>query len=117
MVLWEALQHPSLHRLLEVYWDEEGAQWCLVSEYDAELEDLFNFVDRAGPLPDRDAAAVVRQLTRLCYHLTLLDIDHRDLKDENVLYNPRTRQIKLIDFGSAARLSPAPYTAYRGTDV
>ena len=44
-------------------------------------------------------------------------MDHRDLKDENILYNPRTKEIKLIDFGSASLLPITSYDSYQGTDV
>ena len=60
---------------------------------------------------------MIQQLVRLSYYFTLLDIDQRDIKDENILYNPRTKHIKVIDFGAAAKLSSAPYTEFRGTDV
>jgi serine/threonine-protein kinase len=35
-------------------------------------------------------------------------IVHRDLKPENVMYDPATRQVKLLDFGIAADTGAAP---------
>jgi serine/threonine protein kinase len=35
-------------------------------------------------------------------------IVHRDLKPENVMYNPATRQVKLLDFGIATDTDMAP---------
>ena len=43
----------------------------------------------------------------------------RDINDENILYNPATIQMKLIDLGTAGRISAprVPYTSFRGTEV
>ena len=46
-----------------------------------------------------------------------LGIDHRDIKDENILYNSENRRIKLIDFGSASSTENQPYKRLQGTDV
>ena len=54
---------------------------------------------------------------QVVHYLVSCGIDHRDIKDENILLNPTTLQIKLLDFGSASKLSPDPYTTYQGTDV
>ena len=44
-------------------------------------------------------------------------VDHRDLKDENLLVNPDNFHVKLIDFGSASQLTERAYTRFQGTDV
>ena len=115
LLLWETLSHPNIVKLLEVYKDVDT--WYLVMEYNPGFEDLFNYVDRTISLSSRDSANIIRQLVNVVYYLTLQNIDHRDLKDENILYNPTTKQIKLIDFGASAQLSPHPYNFLRGTDV
>jgi serine/threonine protein kinase len=117
LVLWESLSHPNIVNLLEVYRDAEKNTWCFVMEYNLGFEDLFDYVDRNRSLPTRESADIIRQLVKVVYYLTLQNIDHRDLKDENILYNPVTKQIKLIDFGSSAKLSSEPYSMFRGTDV
>ena len=40
---------------------------------------------------------------------------HRDVKDENILLNSKTMQVKLIDFGCGTRLRDANYTEFAGT--
>ena len=114
----ESINHPSIVKLLDVYFDEDTNTWFLVQEYHPGFEDLFSYVNNNGPMTTRDSSSIVNQLIRVVMYL-LNDrmIDHRDIKDENILYNPKTKQIKLIDFGSAAELSSEPYTSFRGTDV
>ena len=117
LVLWESLSHPNILNILEVYKDYVQYTWYFVMEYLPGFEDLFMHIDKHRALSSRDSANIIRQLVKVVYYLTLQNIDHRDLKDENILYNPVTKQIKLIDFGSSAKLSSDPYSYFRGTDV
>ena len=47
----------------------------------------------------------------LCHNRGVL---HRDIKDENILIEPRTRQIRLIDFGSGTFLMDGLYNDFEG---
>ena len=117
LILWESLSHPNILNLVDVYREPDEGKWYLVMEYNPGFEDLFEHVDKSRSLPSRDSAIIIRQLVNVVYYLTLQNIDHRDLKDENILYNPVTKQIKVIDFGSCGKLSADPYSTFRGTDV
>jgi len=45
-----------------------------------------------------------------------LGYTHNDIKDENILINPKTRQIKLIDFGSTTQYLPGrQFSLFYGT--
>lgn len=39
---------------------------------------------------------------------------HRDIKEDNILVNPETLELKLIDFGYAYLLKDKPYKAFGG---
>jgi serine/threonine protein kinase len=57
----------------------------------------------------------VVQVTRFLFSI---GVDHRDIKDENILYNPATGHIKLIDFSSASVIPDkcTQYNTFRGTE-
>ncbi|KAJ7388851.1 MAP kinase-activated protein kinase 3 [Desmophyllum pertusum] len=67
--------------------------------------ELFERIQQRGDstFTEREAAAVVRQITMATAHLHALNIAHRDLKPENLLYADRSENtlLKLTDFGFA----------------
>ena len=115
IMLWEPLSHSNIVPLKDVYFEKET--WIMVMDYCPGFVDLFDYVAEHGAMSSGDAANIIKQVIETCYYLTAQGIDHRDIKDENILYNPETKQIKLIDFGSASLLSESPYRYRRGTDV
>ena len=100
MVLWHPLSHPNIVSLRDIYLDARAKKWYLVMEYDPNFADLFDFINHKRRLSNKESATIIRQLVNVVYYLSLENVDHRDLKDENILYNPSTQQIKVIDFGS-----------------
>ena len=115
IALWMPLKHQLIISLREFYFD--STHWFLVTEFQPDYQDLFHFVDKNGALSSKDASHVIDQVVDVCYFLARQGVDHRDIKDENILFNPTTRAIKLLDFGSASQLTVDSYTSYQGTDV
>ena len=116
VVLWEGLDHPNIIRLEEVF--SEHDSWIFVMEYAEEYLDLFSYMELNGGLSETESAGILRQIVVVCEYLITEDVDHRDIKDENILYNPSTQQIKLIDFGSASFLeTDRRYHNLQGTEV
>ena len=116
VTLWEGLDHPNIIKLEEVF-SEQGS-WIFVMEYLVGYTDLFTLSELHGTLSESEATGVIRQITDVCWYLMEEEVDHRDIKDENILYNPVTQQIKLIDFGSASFLEiDQRYHSLQGTEV
>ena len=116
VVLWEGLDHPNIVKLEEVF--SECGSWIFVMDYLEDYVDLFSLSATHGKFSESDAAEILRQIVDVCEYLITEDVDHRDIKDENILYNPVTKQIKLIDFGSASFLeTDRRYHSLQGTEV
>ena len=59
--LWRTF-NPSSYPILQVFYDAQSNNWMLVTDYDAEFVDMFDYVDKHGVLSDPDAANVIRQV-------------------------------------------------------
>ena len=117
VLLTKNLSHPNLIIPEHIYF--EGGCWIIVMDYLPGYVDLFKHISDSVTLLVDNTRAIISQLVDVTCYLITMGIDHRDIKDENILFNPSTRHMKLIDFGSAGRI-PAPgvpYTSFRGTEV
>ena len=100
------VEHPNIIRTLD-YGQSDGDRYYLAIEW-ANGEILDKYADRSGPLPLREVADIMSQICGAVQAAHDAGIVHRDLKPENVMYDPATRQVKLLDFGIAADTDAAP---------
>ncbi|POM71459.1 CAMK protein Kinase [Phytophthora palmivora] len=98
-----ALRHDGVVRLMELF--ENNESLFLVMELCG--QELFEFIDRNGPLPESSTRPLIRKLVRTVAYLHAQCIVHRDIKPENILLPPNSQDlsdIKLSDFGIARKL-------------
>ncbi|KAL3664734.1 hypothetical protein V7S43_010482 [Phytophthora oleae] len=98
-----ALRHDGVVRLLELF--ETNDSLFLVMELCG--QELFEFIDRNGPLPESTTRPLIRKLVRTVAYLHAQCIVHRDIKPENILLPPNSQDlsdIRLSDFGIARKL-------------
>ena len=95
-------------------WFENGPTYLMIMERPVGWIDMFEFANRFGAQSEETAKIIWSQLVRTAEKMHAGGICHSDIKDENVLINPHTLQIKLIDFGCAQAVKPV-YTKSRGT--
>ncbi|KAH8102331.1 calcium-dependent protein kinase 1 [Phellopilus nigrolimitatus] len=63
---------------------------------------LLDRLNARGPYPDRAAANTIRQILSGVSYLHDLNICHRDLKLENIMYGDRyENSLRIVDFGLA----------------
>merc|ERR1711899_565871 len=81
------------------------------------VKDLFDFISDNGPLKEELAKKIFCQLIETVQKIHAAGVIHRDIKDENILIDTQTHNVKIIDFGSGARLHDEVYTDFDGTRV
>uniref|UniRef100_A0AAV2KPZ2 non-specific serine/threonine protein kinase n=1 Tax=Knipowitschia caucasica TaxID=637954 RepID=A0AAV2KPZ2_KNICA len=104
------VRHPSIIQLIEV--DETPTQLFLVMEL-VKGGDLFDAITSSTKYSERDASAMVFNLSGAIKYLHRMNIVHRDIKPENLLvceYPDGTKSLKLGDFGLATVVEGPLYT-------
>ena len=98
---------------------ERADSYVIVMERPDSCKDMFDYISEKGSLDEKVAANFFRQVVQTVLACHSSGVIHRDIKDENILVNLKTGQLKLIDFGSGAFLKVAGdhYTEFEGTRV
>lgn len=98
-----AISHDNVVTVHAVGLDTESGRPYLVMQM-IEGETLAARLDRDGPLPPREAAALVRQVADGLAACHARGLVHRDLKPSNIMYDRAAGRARITDFGLAAPL-------------
>ena len=98
-----------------IAWFEKRSSFVLVMEKVQNAIDLWEFSNTFGAIPENAAVAIFSQIFKCAEKLHDGGIVHRDFKDENILINPETLEIKVIDFGCAEKIKENVLKTASGT--
>ncbi|MEO8578792.1 MAG: serine/threonine-protein kinase [Gemmatimonadales bacterium] len=93
------VKHPNVVETIEIGEAENGLHFLAIEWAEGEI--LERYAKQHAPLPKDEVAAIVSQIAAGVQAAHDANIVHRDLKPENVMYDPKTRRVKLLDFGIA----------------
>lgn len=94
-------KHDGIPKFVECYHD---SRYCyLVFEYFDGIN-LYTYLEQRSfrPIREKSVRRIFRQLLGCLIYSHEQKVFHRDLKLENVLYNAKKKEAKLIDFGLCA---------------
>jgi len=97
----EILEHEHIVKFYEHFQDQH--HHYLVLEYVSGV-DMFTWMEFRNfePIPEKTARKIFRDICSAIQYCHQRGIAHRDLKLENILIDPTTYQVKVIDFGLAS---------------
>jgi serine/threonine protein kinase len=93
------VKHPNVVDTIEIGQAENGLHFLAIEWAEGEI--LERYAKQNAPLPRDEVASIVTQIAAGVQAAHDAGIVHRDLKPENVMYDPKTRLVKLLDFGIA----------------
>ncbi len=98
--------HPKVVRTIEAGQSPEGLHFLAIEWAPGEI--LEGYAKRNAPLKPDEVAAIILQIADAVYAAHATGVVHRDLKPENLMYDPVSRNVKLLDFGIAMATDSAP---------
>lgn len=109
-------QGPRVPQIVELLdWKDEDDRYIMVLEWPVPCQPLYEFLQSYTSTMDEKLARIIMGEVALaaqtCCQRGVL---HRDIKLENLLINPDTLEVKLIDFGCGDFLTSAGYTSFAG---
>src|SRR3954464_15673781 len=93
------VKHPNVVDTIEIGQAENGLHFLAIEWAEGEI--LERYAKQNAPLPRDEVASIVLQIGAGVQAAHDAGIVHRDLKPENVMYDPKSRRVKLLDFGIA----------------
>ena len=115
VLLQEVSNIPGVVRILD-YHETKGSFYIVMEKFNG--QDLFDFISESGPVAETAARVIFGKVVTTVLECQSRGVLHGDIKDENIMINPNSLDVNLIDFGSGQRFNHSKiYTKFEGTRV
>lgn len=115
VALLHKLKQKYVIRLLDHFACQD--KFYIVMERPEKYIDLFDYISQKGTVSERSSRYLFQQVLEAVQYCLSRGVLHRDVKDENILIDLKSYQVKLIDFGSGTFVQDEAYTEYEGGSV
>ncbi|RMB92962.1 hypothetical protein DUI87_30610 [Hirundo rustica rustica] len=112
IVLTEKVRSGCYNIIQLLNWFEQPDGFALVMEHPEQSQDLLEFLLERDFLCEEMARWIFCQVLEAVRHCTACGVLHRDIKLENLLVDPESGDVKLIDFGCGTFLQEQAYTQF-----
>jgi serine/threonine-protein kinase len=99
------VKHPNVVETIEIGQASNGLHFLAIEWAEGEI--LERYAKQNAPLAKDEVATIVSQIAAGVQAAHDAGVVHRDLKPENVMYDPKTKLVKLLDFGIATDTQPS----------
>ena len=93
---------------------EKSDSYVIVMERPSKSKDLFDYITKRVYLKENQARKFFKQIVETVLACEEAGVLHLDLKDENIVVDLDTEQLKIIDFGSGALMKDDEFTSFDG---
>ncbi|HEY9878761.1 MAG TPA: protein kinase [Leptolyngbyaceae cyanobacterium] len=101
--------HPNIVRVTD-FFTEDGLPYIVMDYIPGETLD--KLVQPGRPLPEARALAYIFQVGEAVEAIHRAGLLHRDIKPQNLILQPETQRVMLIDFGIAREFTPGIVQAH-----
>lgn len=96
---------------------EKSDRYLIVMERPKRCLDLWDYINNNGPLNENLTKIFFKQIINTVLEMKSKGVLHCDIKDENILVDLNTFDLKLIDFGAGTHYSQEYLKEFQGTRV
>ena len=103
---------PGIIKMID-HFNYFGVNYLIMEKFGS--SDLFNWICLKGGSDEHTAKIIFSQVVKIVDKCFNQGIVHGDIKDENILINPNTLEIRIIDFGEGMFVENKTYQKFHGT--
>ncbi|EGR34403.1 protein kinase domain protein [Ichthyophthirius multifiliis] len=101
--LLQKMNHINIIRFKELIYENNNKKAYLVLEY-IQGSTLQQYIEKHQKITESEAFFIIRQVFEALSYLEQCEVTHNDIKPDNIMYNPETGRVTLIDFSTSRKI-------------